>query len=90
MTVDYNLNSHYSSNPKVERPKRAIVVGPSNLPKAHLFNDRDATNRVKVINNDINQSFKQEKNKDSINFTKGFVAIIFGILAFLGIKKFLK
>lgn len=91
MTTDYNLNSHYSSNSKVEKPRRqAVVAGPANLPKAHLFNDRDATTRIKIINNDIYQNFKHEKNKDEINFSKAFIALIFGILTFLGIKKFLK
>lgn len=91
MTTDYNLNSHYSSNSKIERPRRqAVVAGPANLPKTHLFNDRDATNRIKAINNDIYHGFKQEKNKDCVNFTKTFGALVLGILAFLGIKKVLK
>ena len=90
MSIDYNLNSHYSSNSKVNRPQRVIVTGPNDLPKVHLYNDRDATNRVKAINNDIVLDYKQEKNKDGVNFTKGFVAIILGILAFLGIKKVIK
>ena len=61
MSIDYNLNSHYSSNSKVNRPQRVIVTGPNDLPKVHLYNDRDATNRVKAINNDIVLDYKQEK-----------------------------
>ena len=106
MTTNYNLNAHYTSNPKVERPQRAIVSAPNNLPVMHLYNDRDANNRMKSINNDIYQGFKQEKQKDLkieyskkrtvgdagpyTNFLKGFVAVILGILTFLGIKKVFK
>ena len=90
MTTNYNLNAHYTSNPKVERPQRAIVSAPNNLPVMHLYNDRDANNRMKSINNDIYQGFKQEKQKDGTNFLKGFVAVILGILTFLGIKKVFK
>ena len=90
MTTNYNLNAHYTSNPKVERPQRAIVSAPNNLPVMHLYNDRDANNRMKSINNDIYQGFKQEKQKDGTKFLKGFVAVILGILTFLGIKKVFK
>ena len=90
MTTNYDLNAHYTSNPKVERPQRAIVSAPNNLPVMNLYNDRDANNRMKSINNDIYQGFKQEKQKDGTNFLKGFVAVIFGVLTFLGIKKVFK
>jgi len=90
MTTNYNLNSHYTSNPKVERPQKTIVSPPNNLPVKHLYSDRDANNRMKFINNDIYQGFKQEKQKEDISFTKIFLGAMFAVLAFLGIKKVFK
>lgn len=82
-----NLNAHYTNNPKVIRTKNRIANAPVNLPKHHLYSDIDANDRMKNLNNDIYQSYKNEKNKSGITFLK-----IFGVLAALvvgikGIKK---
>ena len=51
MTNSYNLNAHYTSNPKVEINQKMIVSAPNNLPaRKHLFNDKDANNRMKMLN----------------------------------------
>lgn len=90
MSTNYNINSHYSNNPKAERPQRAIASAPNNLPVMHLYNDKEANNRMKAINNDIYQGFKQEKQKNEISFSKIFIGAVLGVLAFLGIKKVFK
>ena len=61
-----NLNAHYSNNAKVTRPKRPVAFAPEELPKPHLFNDTDANNRLKLINQDIYQDSKKEENKFGI------------------------
>ena len=48
-----NLNAHYSTNAKVQRPARPVAYAPNSLPKPHLINDTDANNRMKAINQDI-------------------------------------
>ena len=85
-----NLNSYYSSETKTQRPDRLIVSGPQNIPVSHLFNDRDANNRLKAINDDIYMSYKEEERKEKKNFIKTFGAIVAVILAFLGIKHIFK
>lgn len=85
-----NLNSHYTSNPKVERPIRYAVSAPQSLPTPHLFNDIDANNRMKAINQDIYQDSKTEKNKKATNFIKIFGSVVLAILAILGIKSIFK
>ena len=44
-----NLNAHYSTSVKVKRPERPIANPPKTLTKAHLFDDNDANNRLKII-----------------------------------------
>ena len=63
-----NLNSHYSTNTKVEKPERVVVTGPNSLPTVHLFNDKDAKKRLKAINQDIYVDYKKEKGPVEIDF----------------------
>lgn len=85
-----NLNSHYTSQTKVEIPKHVVVNGPDVIPGQHVYSDIDARKRMRAINNDIYQSVKSEKAKDSKNFLKVFCGIVIAILAALGIKKLFK
>lgn len=85
-----NLNAHYSNNAKVKRPSRPVASPPESLSKPHLFNDRDANNRIKAINQDIYLDSKKEENRSGLNFIKVFGAGVLAILVFLGIKRFFK
>ena len=76
-----NLNAHYSTNAKVQRPSRPVATAPASLPKPHLFNDKDANNRMKAINQDIYIDSKKEENRAGFNFIKIFGAFVLAILA---------
>lgn len=89
--TDINLNAHYTSNAKVERPNRPVALAPTSLPKQHLFNDRDANNRMKAINQDIYIESKKEKKRSITTFLKFFGAFLLTILAIkAGLKVFKK
>lgn len=85
-----NLNSYYSTDTKAHRPERVVVSGPNSLPVQHLFDDRDANNRLKSINEDIYSSYKKEEKAETKNFIKFFAGAVAITLAFLGIKKLFK
>ena len=85
-----NLSSHYSQNAKVYRPGKQVATPPSSLPKPHLFNDTDANNRMKIINNEINIGYKKEKNSFGKKFVKVFATAVLALVAFIGIKRLFK
>ena len=84
------LNAYYSTDTKAHRPERIVVSGPDSLPNMHLFNDKDANNRLKAINEDIYSNYKDEKKSETKNFIKLFGGSIAIVLAILGIKKLFK
>ena len=88
--ISQNLNAHYSNDAKVQRPQRPIATPPDTLPKMHLFNDKDANNRIKAIDNDIYLDTKKEEKKQGTNFVKFFVAGVIGLLALIGLKRIFK
>lgn len=82
---EININQHYSSNPKAERPKRAVATAPDNLPSYSLCRDEDLNKKMRTLNNDIYQSAQKEKNKNEMTFLKWFgalVAVVMGIRFF--------
>ena len=85
-----NLNAHYSNDAKVQRPQRPIATPPDTLPKMHLFNDKDANNRIKAIDKDIYLDSKKEEKKQGTNFIKIFGLGVVGLLALLGLKRIFK
>lgn len=90
MSEVQNLNPHYSQNIKTPSPQKVVVSPPQTLPTYHLYNDIDANNRLKAINNDIYQDSNREKGKSGrgyLKFLAGFLALILGISA---AKKFFK
>ncbi len=87
---EINLNSHYSTNSKVDRPNRPVAMAPTSLPKAHLFNDKDANKRMKAINQDIYVDSKKEERKSGITFLKIFGAFVLAILAIKAGQKIFK
>jgi len=59
-----NLNAHYTNNPKVVKPQHVVVTGPDNVPKYHIFTDREANMRLAALNNDVYVSVKNTPKKD--------------------------
>lgn len=85
-----NLSAHYSANPKVNRPTGIVATAPVELPKMHLFNDKDANIRMNAINQDIYQDSKKEEKRYGRQFIKVFGACVLAIMAFIGLKRFFK
>ena len=67
-----NLNAHYSTSSKVQRPLRNVASMPTNLPQTHLFNDIDANKKLHAINQDIYNGTKREKRRSDNVFWKVF------------------
>ena len=85
-----NINQHYSSNPKVQKPKPVVVTGPQSLPSRHVFNDTEANRKIAEVNRELNQKSKREKAKNSRNFMIAFGGIVLTVLAALGLKRILR
>ena len=90
IATNQNLNAHYTKDAKIKRLRHPVTSAPTNMPKHHLFNDKDANNRMKAINNDIYQGFKKEENRKGTTFIKVFAGIVLAVLGFLGLKKLFK
>lgn len=82
-----NINSHYSSATKANRPKNIVVTGPNALPGKHLYNDIDAKNRIREVNREIEVQSKEYRKNPAKQFWKVFLGICAGILGIIGIKK---
>lgn len=57
-SVNYNTEAHMSSNMKVERPKIVASQGPSAMPINHIYSDKEASARMRQINDDIYEGSK--------------------------------
>ena len=88
--VSTQLDSYYTTKSKAQRPSNPIAKAPETLPTYHLFNDRDANNRMSAINQDIYVERKKEEKRPMINFIKALGVGVVAVLAFLGIKKLFK
>ena len=73
------LESHYSSEIKVKRPKINAAEAPAALPKHTLFSEKEAKQKLNAINTDIYQGAKKEKSKHEFN--KSLYFKIFGGVA---------
>ena len=60
-----NLEAHYSTSTKVEKPKRVVVEGPDNIPQYHTYTDKEANAKLTAINNDVYESYQQTPKKKS-------------------------
>ena len=89
-TNSLNLNSHYSSAANASRPNGLIVSGPNTIPGKHVYNDKDAKNRIKKANNEIEVQSKEYRKNPAKQFWKTFGCIVAGILGFIGIKRLIK
>lgn len=82
-----NINPHYSSNTKATIPPKMVVAGPNALPGQHLYNDTDANNRMRQINNEITYNSKEVRKNPAKQFWKVFAGIVVTVLGIIGIKK---
>lgn len=94
--IKFNLDAHYTTNTKLERPKPSIAQAPATIPKMHLFSDNDANKRMKNINNDIYIGTNKEKSKNEFNkslFLKIFAVIgiaVTSVACFSKLKNFFR
>lgn len=70
------LEGHYSNEIKVKRPKLTAAEAPAVLPKHALFSEKEANQKLNVINTDIYEGAKKEKSKNEFN--KSLYFKIFG------------
>ena len=90
MSESMNLNAHYTNNPKVERKVRHVAEPPQSLPGFHLYNDIDAKNKFKTINQDIYMKTEEQKRKHLRSFLKAMGVLVVSVLAYIGLKKIFK
>ena len=85
-----NLNSHYSTKTKAERPERSVAIPPNSIPSYHLYNDIDANKKMRAINDDIYEDAQKEKKQFNKKFLKCFLGVVGAIIAFIGLKRIFK
>ena len=90
MTEIYNINAHYTNNPKVEPRKPTVATSPTHVPNRYIFNEEEAKKRLKSIDDSIKKEYTTEKNKEKRNYSKFVTTTALCILAFLGLKKLFK
>jgi len=88
MTISHtqNLEAHYITTDKTKRPERMVAYPPENIPKTYLFDDKDANNRLKAINQDIYNDYKKEENRKKKNFIKFLSIFTISTLLILSLK----
>ena len=83
-----NLNAHYTSNVKVQRPANPIANAPNSLPvNKNFYCDKDATKRMQNINESIYKDYQTEKKQKASGAIKFVTITALSILSALGIKK---
>lgn len=90
MTEIYNINAHYTNNPKVEPRKPIVATSPKQVPNRYVFNEEEAKKRLKTIDDSIKKEYETEKKKEQKNFFKFVTATTVCILALLGLTKLFK
>ena len=76
---NYQIDAHYSSNMKVQRPNVSAALPPTNALNSGKFSDKDATKRFSELNNDIYEGANKEKKNHGFN-RKLFLKIFIGVL----------
>lgn len=85
-----NLESHYSTQVKAQRPLNPVAKPPESLPSGYGFSDSEANKKFSAINQDIYEKTKKAEKKDITTFVKVLGAGVGSVLAYLGIKSFFK
>ena len=87
-TINNNLEAHYSTNSKVQRPKITVANPPGSLPNNKMpYYDKDANKRMQSINDSIYKDYKHEKQRKTSSTITFISATALAILTVLGIKK---
>ena len=73
------LEGHYSDELKVKRPKISVAEAPMTLPKNNVYSEKEAKQKISILNNDIYEGAKKEKSKKEFN--KSLYFKIFGGVA---------
>ena len=63
-----NLNAHYTTSPKVVKPKYIVVNAPENLPVYHIYTDREANIKLEQLNNDVYEAVQRTPKKSKKKF----------------------
>ncbi len=83
-----NLEAHYATSTKVQRPKVVVASAPNSLPNNRIgFSDQEANKKIKDINTEIYKDYQTEKQRSISGMIKFVSATALAILAILGIKK---
>ena len=92
MTISHtqNLEAHYITSDKTQRPDHLIAQPPTSIPKTHLFDDKDANERLKAINQDIYDGYKKEDNREKNNFIIFLSSFVVGTLLISLFRGFFK
>lgn len=86
-----NLDAHYSTTSKVTKPEAKVIVeGPPYLQSKPVFSDKEANKRIRELDKDVYQQYKNEKKSESRKFWSVFLASIVAILGIVGITKGIK
>jgi len=62
-----NLDAHYTTYSKVAKPQKVVVSGPDNIPKYHMYTDREANEKLKAIEYDVYESIQKTPKKKNKN-----------------------
>ncbi len=90
------IESHYTTQSKVKRPKLSVAEPPATLPKHNLFSEKEANQKINNINNDIYVGTQKEKTKHDLNrnlyfkIFGGVALLTAGIAGYDKIKKFFR
>ena len=90
MKENFNIEAHYTNNPKVTINKSVNKNLPKQFPERHILTDEELSKRIDAINQDIYVNTKQEEIKTAKNFSKLFIISIISILTFFGLYKCFK
>lgn len=90
MSDKYNLDAHYTNNPKVKRPVNVAVSAPTKIPGKYTFDRNEADRRLHAINKDIYESTKKEEKSFLRSFIKIFAIGVATVLSFICLKKVFK
>ena len=86
-----NLDAHYSTTPKVTKPKAKMVVeGPPYVESKAVFNDKEANKKIRELDKDVYQQYQKEKKRESRKFWRVFLGSISTLLCIVGITNGIK
>lgn len=85
-----NLNAHYSKETKVKRSSPVADTVQYDLRAKRVFNDKEANQKMRAINEDIYTGMQQVKRSEKTSFAQWFAGAVAVILLCLGLKRFFR